>query len=113
MCKNKDDHLLLIDEFDSLLHPNIVRYLLESLLNSGNGQIITALHNTGLMDQKIWRADEIWFVKKDADHTSVLYPLTDFSPRFDKCIEKDYLNGWYGALPSTDESSRRSVNENN
>ena len=113
MCKNKDDHLLLIDEFDSLLHPNIVRYLLESLLNSGNGQIITALHNTGLMDQKIWRADEIWFVKKDADHTSVLYPLTDFSPRFDKCIEKDYLNGWYGALPSTDESSWRSVNENN
>ena len=113
MCKNKDDHLLLIDEFDSLLHPTIVRYLLESLLNSGNGQIITALHNTGLMDQKIWRADEIWFVKKDADHTSVLYPLTDFSPRFDKCIEKDYLNGWYGALPSTDESSWRSVNENN
>lgn len=111
ICKNREDHLLLIDEFDSLLHPIIVRYLLQSLLNSGNGQIITALHNTGLMDQKIWRVDEIWFVKKEINHTTSLYPLTDFNPRFDKCIEKDYINGWYGALPTTDESEWEVINE--
>lgn len=110
ICKSKEDHLLLIDEFDSLLHPVIVRYLLKGLLNSGNGQIITALHNTGLMDQDIWRVDEIWFTKKDIDHTSSLYPLTNFNPRFDKCIEKDYINGWYGAIPTTDESGWEVIN---
>ncbi|MCL1891844.1 MAG: ATP-binding protein [Alphaproteobacteria bacterium] len=94
--------LLIIDEFDSSLHPFIVKRLLQQLLadNKNGSQILVSLHNTLLMDiQDIWRDDEIWFVKKDFDHSSKLYSLADFAPRKDKDVERGYLNGVYGAIP--------------
>ncbi|MDE6481203.1 MAG: ATP-binding protein [Alphaproteobacteria bacterium] len=92
--------LMLLDEFDSLFHPFLSKILLKSLLNdSMGGQIIVALHNTMLLTHEIWRVDEIWFTEKDEEGASKLYPLTDINPRFDKDLEKDYINGRYGAVP--------------
>ena len=96
----KGSKLLLLDEFDSLFHPFLSKILLKSLLNNPmGGQIIVALHNTMLLSHEIWRVDEIWFTEKDEDGVSRLYPLTDINPRFDKDLEKDYINGRYGAIP--------------
>jgi hypothetical protein len=94
--------LLVIDEMDCSLHPVIVKKLLQELLNGNKygAQILISLHNTLLMDiQNIWRDDEIWFVQKDYDHSSRLSSLADFAPRADKVVERDYLNGKYGAIP--------------
>jgi hypothetical protein len=92
--------LLLLDEFDGLFHPFLTKVLLKSLLNNHmGGQFIAALHNTMLLSHDIWRVDEIWFTEKDEDGASDLYPLTDINPRFDKDLEKDYINGRYGAVP--------------
>lgn len=92
--------LLLLDEFDGLFHPFLTKVLLKSLLNNPmDGQFIAALHNTMLLSHDIWRVDEIWFTEKDEDGASDLYPLTDINPRFDKDLEKDYINGRYGAIP--------------
>ena len=92
--------MLLLDEFDNLFHPFLSKVLLKSLLNNPmGGQIIAVLHNTLLLSHDIWRVDEIWFTEKDSDGSSRLYPLTDINPRFDKDLEKDYINGRYGAVP--------------
>lgn len=92
--------LLLLDEFDGLFHPFLTKVLLKSLLNNHmGGQFIAAMHNTMLLSHDIWRVDEIWFTEKDEEGSSDLYPLTDINPRFDKDLEKDYINGRYGAVP--------------
>lgn len=98
--KEQGSIILLLDEFDSLFHPFLTKLLLKGLLNNPmSGQIIAALHNTMLLSHEIWRVDEIWFTEKDEDGASRLYPLTDINPRFDKDLEKDYINGRYGAVP--------------
>lgn len=98
--KSEGSKLLLLDEFDSLFHPFLSKVLLQSLLNNPmGGQIITVLHNTLLLSHEIWRVDEIWFTEKDQEGVSRLYPLTDINPRFDKNLERDYINGRYGAVP--------------
>jgi AAA15 family ATPase/GTPase len=45
------------------------------------------------------RRDQIWFIEKDEQNRSTLYPLSDFKPRNKEALEKGYLQGRYGALP--------------
>lgn len=98
--KTEGSKILLLDEFDSLFHPFLSKMLLKSLLNNPmGGQIIAVLHNTLLLSHDIWRVDEIWFTEKDSDGSTRLYPLIDINPRFDKSLERDYINGRYGAVP--------------
>ncbi len=94
--------LFVLDELDCSLHPILVRNILINLLNIGpksKSQILVTLHDTMLLDKDIWRFDEIWFTEKRSDASTDLYPLTTFCPRFDKSIDKDYLQGRYGAIP--------------
>jgi AAA15 family ATPase/GTPase len=51
------------------------------------------------MDYSLLRRDEIWFVEKRIDESSVLYSLDDFKERTDRKIDKMYLEGRYGGLP--------------
>ena len=95
--------ILLVDELNNSLHPKMVRFLL-SLLHSNetnykNGQVIFSTHDTNLLDQEIMRRDQIWFVEKNRENATRLYPLSDFSPRKKEALEKNYLHGRYGALP--------------
>ncbi|MCG2746358.1 MAG: ATP-binding protein [Desulfobulbaceae bacterium] len=93
----------LVDELDNSLHPYMVRFLLQLINNSDtnkkNGQLIFSTHDTSILDQKLLRRDQIWFIEKDKFSSSRLYPLSDFSPRKGEALEKGYLQGRYGALP--------------
>jgi hypothetical protein len=96
--------VLLVDEIDTSLHPLLVRFLIQRFhsdnTNPRNAQLIFSTHNTSLLDQEtLFRRDQIWFVEKDSDGASKLYPLTDFKPRTDEALEKWYMRGRYGALP--------------
>jgi AAA15 family ATPase/GTPase len=96
--------VLLVDEIDTSLHPLLVRFLIQRFhsekANPQNAQLIFTTHNTSLLDQaSLMRRDQIWFVDKDRDGSSKLYPLTDFKPRNDEVLEKGYIRGRYGALP--------------
>jgi AAA15 family ATPase/GTPase len=51
------------------------------------------------MSQDVFRRDEIWFVEKNEENASVIYSLDKFSERYDRKIDKAYLDGRYGALP--------------
>lgn len=100
----QDGKILVVDELDTSLHSNMVRFLINliqnSTLNKNNAQLIFTTHNTSLLDTDLFRRDQIWFIEKDnIEQASHLYPLSDFSPRKGEALEKGYLIGRYGALP--------------
>jgi len=98
-----DGKLLLIDEFDTSLHPLIARFLLQLLTDptasSHGAQLLVTSHNTTLMDLDILRRDEIWLMSLDDNRASSLSPLLRSSPRKRELIAKGYLRGRYGAVP--------------
>jgi AAA15 family ATPase/GTPase len=98
----------LFDEIDTSLHPVLVKFLIQNFhseaTNPHNAQLVFTTHNTSLLDQRIFRRDQIWFVEKDRDASSKLYPLTDFKPRNDDDLQRWYMRGRYGALPILGES---------
>lgn len=91
-----------IDEADCHIHPVLMNYLLKSFMDrkADGAQLVITMHDTNLMTHDIWRTDEIWFAEKRVDGSSDLYSLYQFQPRHDKNLEKGYLQGLYGALPS-------------
>jgi AAA15 family ATPase/GTPase len=94
---------LFVDELDASLHPLLVRYLVELFhnpqINPKGAQLIFNTHDTTLMDCCLFRRDQIWFVEKDRQGCSHLYPLLDYSPRKNESLAKGYLIGRYGAIP--------------
>ncbi len=92
---------LVIDEFDSKLHPIITKKIVELYnKNENQAQLIFVTHDTNLLDYRLLRRDQIAFVEKDKFGASHLYDLVEFKGvRNDASYEKDYLDGRYGAIP--------------
>jgi len=108
----KKGHVLVIDELHDNLHPLMVKFLVELFhnkdINQNHAQLIFTTHETSILNQEVFRRDQIWFCEKDKNQASSLYPLTDFSTRKGADnLEKGYLSGRYGALPYF-----RSINDN-
>jgi AAA15 family ATPase/GTPase len=96
--------VLLYDELSSSFHPHISRFLINQFhaphTNQKNAQLIISTHDTNLLDENIFRRDQIWFTEKNHDEQSTyLYSLWEYSPRKGEAFEKGYLKGRYGALP--------------
>lgn len=95
--------LLVIDEFDARLHPSISREIVRMYnsteTNPKHAQLIFFTHDTNLLDRKLLRRDQIWFVEKDRVGASHLYSLAEFKVRYDASYEQDYIKGKYGAIP--------------
>jgi len=95
--------VLLYDEIDTNMHPKLLGFLIQKfhsdVTNPNNAQLICTTHNTSLQSRDFFRRDQIWFVEKERNGASKLYPLTDFRPRGDEAIERGYLRGRYGATP--------------
>lgn len=96
--------VLLYDELSSSFHPHISRFLINQFhtphINRKNAQLIITTHDTSLLDETIFRRDQIWFTEKNQKNQSTnLYSLWEYSPRKGEAIEKGYLKGRYGALP--------------
>lgn len=95
--------VLIIDELNKSLHPDLVRFLVKlfnSPLNQKNAQLIFTTHETSVLRKDLLRRDQIWFCEKDNDRSTRLYPLTDFKPHINReDIEEYYLHGRYGAKP--------------
>ncbi|MFC2152679.1 ATP/GTP-binding protein [Bacteroidota bacterium] len=98
----KGDNVFVIDEIERSLHPNLIKDLLEFILNKCekiNSQVIVASHEATLLTQKLLRKDEIWFTVKNKTGATNLHSLEDYNIRFDKEIMKDYLLGRYKGVP--------------
>ncbi len=102
---------LLVDELDASLHPQLSSEVLKIFRDPGKNpkqaQLLFTTHDTTLLgsllgDRQLHR-DQTWFTEKKLDGASILYPLTDFSPRKSENLERGYLQGRYGAVPFLDE----------
>ena len=97
----KDDAVVIIDEIEDSIHPHLLKTLISKFSKDKNtkGQLIFTTHESNLLDQEIFRQDEIWFAEKNDEGATTLYPLSDFNIRHDLDIKKGYLNGRFGAIP--------------
>ncbi|MEJ0007772.1 MAG: ATP-binding protein [Steroidobacteraceae bacterium] len=97
---------LFVDELDRSLHPYITRFLVQlfhSSKNTKNAQLIFTTHDTTLLASDLLRRDQIWFLEKNPEQATHLYPLLDYQPRKDEAVERGYLKGRYGAVPAIGE----------
>ncbi|WP_159991608.1 AAA family ATPase [Pelistega ratti] len=99
----QNGYILVIDELNKSLHPDLVRFLVKlfnSPINQKNAQLIFTTHETSVLRKDLLRRDQIWFCEKNKDRSTTLYPLTDFKPHISReNIEEYYLHGRYGAKP--------------
>ena len=101
--------VFIIDEMDRSLHPLLSQKLLKLFVESCPGQcqqMIVTTHETHLLDLKLLRRDEIWFVEKDDKQQTQMYSLADMKIRNDVRIEKGYLQGRFGAIPFIGDTQR-------
>ncbi|HLF87981.1 MAG TPA: ATP/GTP-binding protein [Anaerolineales bacterium] len=90
----------VIDELDRSLHPNLCYQLIEDFLAiQNNSQLIVTTHEANLLNLELLRRDEIWFVEKNKQGATITYSLEEFTPRYDKDVQKGYLLGRFGAIP--------------
>jgi len=91
----------LVDEIERSIHPVLIKELIKKFShdNSTKGQLIFTTHESNLLDQDIFRPDEIWFAEKKKEGSTELYPLSEFKEHHTIDIRKGYLNGRYGAIP--------------
>ncbi len=93
--------VFVIDEIERSIHPLLIKELIRKYADDEEtkGQLIFTTHESHLLDQAIFRQDEIWFTEKDTFGSTDLYSLSDFKVHKTKDIRKGYLNGRYGSIP--------------
>lgn len=96
-----DNKVFVIDEIERSIHPMTIKEIMTKLAldESVKGQLIFSTHESNLLDQSIFRADEIWFAQKDFDGSSKIYSLSDFKIHNTINIENGYLKGRFGGIP--------------
>lgn len=101
LVKN-EDMLFVVDELERSLHPKLTQHFLKLFMevhSDDRVQLIFTTHEDTIMDQELFRRDEIWFVERDSFNSSKIYSLDRFKERYDKKLSKAYLEGRYGAIP--------------
>jgi len=106
-------YVVVVDELHNSLHPLILKYLVSLFhnknINTKNAQLIFTTHETEILNQDIFRRDQVWFCDKDDTFVSQLIPLTDYKPRKSEKLSKGYLNGRYGGVPLLEEDMKLSI----
>lgn len=109
--------LIVIDEIDSNFHPSLLIKLIGMFnnpkINKANSQLLFTSHDTNLMSPSIMRRDQFYFAEKQEDESTRLYSLADLRGiRNDADFAKQYLAGYYGALPVLNDYTEAEENEN-
>lgn len=91
----------VVDELERSMHPVLAKELVSKFSRDADtkGQLIFTTHESNLLDQSIFRQDEIWFAEKGPKGNTSLYSLSDYKEHNTIDIRKGYLNGRYGAVP--------------
>ncbi|HII01767.1 TPA: ATP-binding protein [Methanosarcinaceae archaeon] len=98
--------VLFIDELESSLHPEITRLLIR-LFNSkknSRAQMVFTTHDTNVLDNELFRRDQIYFCTKEPNRHTELASLLDFDIRQEIDFERVYLTGRVGGVPIVDET---------
>lgn len=104
LSTTKIPKVYIIDEVDRSLHYMLTRQLIEAYLENCNkesrAQLLLTTHDVLLMDQTIFRRDEMWVAERNRKGSSELFSFSDYkNVRYDKDIRKSYLQGRLGGVP--------------
>lgn len=102
LLNSAENKVYIIDEVERSLHPKLTERFIDlfgQMHQEKKVQLIFTTHESSIMDQELFRRDEIWFVERDTDNKSNVYSLDKFKERYDKRLSKAYLEGRYGAIP--------------
>ncbi len=96
--------VFVIDEIDRSIHTLLTRKLLEAYLSNcsvdSRAQLLITTHDALLMDQELFRRDEMWVAERDLKGNSNLLSFSEYKDvRYDKDIRKSYLQGRLGGIP--------------
>ena len=99
-------HVLLVDELDASLHPDLVRRVVEMFQsqprNPHSAQLIFNAHEVELLGDTEERSigrDQVWLASKGMDGATELSQVVDYRPRKDVSLRRAYLQGRYGGVP--------------
>jgi AAA15 family ATPase/GTPase len=97
------EKVVFVDELDRSFHSGLTRTIIESFFfewePTSRAQLLFTTHDATLIDQELFRRDELWLVEKNDAGETELKALSDYRVRSDKRLMKDYLLGRYGAIP--------------
>ncbi|MBN1905587.1 MAG: ATP-binding protein [Deltaproteobacteria bacterium] len=104
LAPSSNEKVFVIDEIDRSLHTLLTRELLNGYLEScapeTRSQLLLTTHDVFLMDQRLFRRDEMWVTERDNEGRSSLLAFSDYKDvRYDKDIRKSYLQGKLGGIP--------------
>ncbi|MBR2593856.1 MAG: ATP/GTP-binding protein [Firmicutes bacterium] len=102
LLTDRPDTTFVVDELERSLHPKLTEHFLKLFMKAHEDtsmQLVFTTHEASIMDQSLFRRDEIWFIERDADNASKIYSLDRFKERYDRKLSKAYLEGRYGAIP--------------
>ncbi|EJL64453.1 AAA family ATPase [Flavobacterium sp. CF136] len=97
--------VLIVDEFERSLHPEIAQYILglfnDPEINKKGAQFIFATHDTTLLSpENNLRRDQINLVEKNSKGETELYTVSDIKGIREGNFEKWYIEGRLGAVPN-------------
>ncbi|MEQ4719073.1 ATP-binding protein [Nonomuraea sp. B19D2] len=99
---------LLVDELDTSLHPlfaaDVLRLFQDAAANPNNAQLVCTVHDASLLGRthifQPLERDQVRITVKNRDGASEIYPLTDARPRKTEALDRNYLAGAYGGVPT-------------
>ena len=95
--------VFVVDEMERSLHPALIQQIITLFYKYSkdvSSQLIFTTHESSLMNQKVFRKDEIWLMRKSSNGISSFGRMDNlYNVRFDKMLQNSYLNGEYGATP--------------
>ena len=102
----KNGTVLFIDEFDSGIHPNIARLIVELYYKcNSKAQLILNTQNASMLNykteegEKLFLKHQVYLVNKNRYGESTLTPFSDFKNDMRSNIETLYLEGDLGGVP--------------
>ncbi|WP_420623256.1 AAA family ATPase [Candidatus Poriferisodalis sp.] len=105
-------HVLLVDELDASLHPDLVRRIVELFQaphhNPRMAQLVFNAHEVELLgdtEQRDIGRDQLWLTQKDDDGATTVSQAIDYRPRKDVSLRRSYLQGRYGGVPDLDAAA--------
>lgn len=116
LFKISNDNIYVIDEIDRCLHPamtaKIIRLFLQ-MAEERNTQLIITTHESRLLKDDILRNDEISFMLKTKEGSTIIKSLEKYQLRSDKKIYEALFDGTLEAIPQFNEALLGQIVETN
>ena len=90
IMSKREDVVFVVDELERSLYPKLTEHFLKLFMEAPGAdrvQLVFTTHEDTIMDQELFRRNEIWFVERDGTNASRIYSLDRFS-------RKDMIRNW-------------------